>query len=313
MGDRLRVSPGFVPAPGATVTPALLHRIVDDAVVSINTDGLSAGSGNIMAVTTYTLTAPSVQFNPDTACKMVHCTAVSELAIRPENLVTRSGLATYASFSAVSNVANTYKGLPGWFCRRTPSRNWPWDNAAGYSLPKYKIPHSAPAADDARSRFIFPIVTGDPKPLAATYADQYRFVAGNTFTSPKSIDAMTIFAGDSSVGEDEIQNIEVIFNGPAEALVHASLSSSFNKNDLYGVYYSLEDTLTTCLMRQPVSWCGSAITAATRCIIPWGVVRQVYTDSGVTMVQPPNGSGDYALAAQPYYVADIFFWGMPCL
>lgn len=314
MGTRLSVTPGYVPAPGATMTAARIHQIVDEATVNINTDGLSAGTGNIMeAASGYTTTQPSIQFNINTACKIVHCSAVSEVVILPDSYIAHTGLATFATFSAVSSVANTYKGLPAWFCKRTPYRAWLWDNTAGYSLAKFKIPHTGAALTDSRSHFVFPLVTGDPKPLEATYAAKYRFLAGNTYTSPKALDAMAIFGGDSDPDVAGLQNIEVIFNGPAEALVHASLSSSFNKNDLYGVYYSLENTLTTCLMRQPVSWCGSAVTTATRCIIPWGVIRQVYTSSGVTLVQPPNGSGDYSLDPQPYYVADIFFWGMPCL
>jgi hypothetical protein len=298
------------------MTAGAIHRIIDDATVSVDTAGLTAGDGTIMNTSSgYTNCASTVQWNPDTACKMVHCTAVSEIVIKPDSFLTKTGLATFATFSAASDVADVYKGMPAWFCKLAPVRDWPDNaNSAGYSLGRYKIPHTTPVLTDSRSRHVFPLVTGDPKPILETYAKQYKINGTALYTSLCNIEPLTLLAMDSEAHGAPLQNIEVVFTGPAEALLHASLSSSFNPNDLYCIYYAKEGTLTNdYMLRQPVSWNGSAVTTYTRCHVPWGVVRQVYTSSGVTMIRNQQGKTDYSLAAQPYYVADIFFWGMPCL
>lgn len=314
MGNRIKISPTFVPAPGATVTPNLIHRIIDEADVMVDTSGLQAGIGNIMTASNYTESAGTVQFNIDTAvCKLYHATACSEINVACDNFLTKAGLATWAPISAVSNVANVYKGQPAFF----PKRIEPWGYHVGgdYNAGRYKLSGATGnPLTDSRSRFFFPFVTGDCKSRFPTFDAATKVVSN--YTRFIEMEAMALFAQDSDTTK-QFQSIEIVFKGPAEALVHASLSSSFNPNDLYAIYYCKEGSLDASmqdLCYQPVSWHGSAVTTYTRCQIPYGVIRKVHTSSGITMIQMQHArASGFSLPAQPYYVADIFFWGVPCL
>ena len=306
MGDRVSIRGTFLPSQGYTVTADALHRIVDEAVVEIDDNGLVAGDGTIMVAPTYTAVAATLQWNPDTACKMVHAEGSNEINISAENFLTKSALALYPTYSAASETAHSYKGMPAWFPARTPVREWVWDNG---TIPggRHKTEHT-PAAGDARTGYVFPIVTGDPKPYLPTFATLFNQNSTNR-TCFRHYDPVGVFARDTDTEQHNTQLTEVIMSGPAQVMVHADLSSSFDPNDLYCMYYAVEGQLAEHVIRQPVSWHGSSVTTATRCQIPWGVIRHVYTESGVTMVRAQQGDIDYTLDAQPYYVADVWLWG----
>lgn len=313
MGDKLNIRGTFVPAPGYTLTAGAIHRIVDEAEVTVDTTGLVAGDGSIgVAASGYSEIPATLQWNPDTACKMVHASAASCINIMPDSFLTRTAVALYPTFSAASNVAHSYKGMPAFFCARTPVGAWPHANGTIVGA-RHKMSHT-PAVSDARSGSVFPIVTGDCKPYLAKWADLW-YAYSTSRPAIRHFDHMGIFAQDTDPTQHETQLTEVVISGPAQAMVHVSLSSTFNPNDLFCTYFAYESSIDASadyVMQQPVSWHGSSVTSETRCQIPIGVIRKVYTSSGATMVQMQHGQvSDYSLPAQPYYVADVWLWGQP--
>lgn len=101
--------------------------------------------------------------------------------------------------------------------------------------------------------------------------------------------------------------VNVVEHGFCDALVHSTFSNSFEPGDVYAVHYAEAQGWMV-----PVSMRYTDLSAFTITEIPLGVVRQVFTDSGTTLVPlvtDDETPGDDAA----WYVARVFFGGIPCL
>ena len=299
----LSIKPDFVPSPGATIPPrANIHDIIDNAIVTAS--GSIANTGPFDTVSSYSLSyAGSVQYLRGEGVKVGHVTAMSLTGVLYDHLFTKGGVAYWSPGSAPSGARVIQRGMPA-FLYPNPGPGAHLFDYEGRLAGK----NSPGAADstldgDDRYRHIFPVVNGDLRAVEQSAitmtSDGYQLLTNIT---PFAICRQTT----TTV---TLQPIEVIFKGPAQALVHASLSRTFDGNDLYCLYYKAG----TPVLQYPVSWNGSNISAAHFPHIPWGVIRRVYTESGVTEVTHHRIDDNYTASAEPYYVADVWFWGEPCL
>jgi len=299
----LHISPSFVPEPGATIPPrSNIYNIIDEAIVTAT--GSVANSSAFDTVSSYSLSYPmSVQYLRGDGVKVGHATEMSLTSILYDNLFAKGGVAYWYPASAPAGANVIQKGMPAFlFTNPAPGASLlgvrdrlTAKNSPGATLTSLDGPDNY--------RHVFPVVNGDLKCVeqsALTMTSQ----GYNLFTS---IIPFALCQGTTTTAT--LQPIEVVYKGPSEALVHASLSSSFDGNDLYCLYYKAGNPM----LQFPVSWNGSNVSSAHFPHVPWGVIRKVYTESGVTNVAHHRVSTDYSLAAQPYYVADVWFWGEPCL
>lgn len=298
----LNISPDYVPSPGTTITASVIHNIIDRALVT--TSGSVPNTGPFDTVASYSLSYnASVQFKEYSGLKTGHVTDMSLSAVLYDNLFSKGGVAYFEPASAPSVANMIQKGMPA-FVYPNPGPGamllGKKDRLTGKNSPGATT--SSLDGDD-RYRHVFPVVNGDLK-AAQQDAVTISSYGINLFTSfvPFALANQTTTAA-------TLQPIEVVYKGPAEALVHASLSSTFDGNDLYCLYFKAGDPL----VQYPVSWNGSNVSAAHFPHVPWGVIRKVYTSSGTTDVVAHRADTSYSLSAQPYYVADVWFWGEPCL
>lgn len=295
---QLNIAANYVPSPGTTIVASVIHRIVDQATVTAS--GSVDNTGPFDVVSSYSLSYPgSIQFVQNSGLKVGHATDMSLTPVLYDNLLAKGGVAYFHPASAPTMANTMYKGLPA-FIYPNPG---PGAGLLGYkdrTTAKNSPGATTDSLDgDARYRHAFPIVNGDLKRVeqSGVTISTYGITVPTRF-SPFVMCNQTTTAA-------TLQPIEVIFKGPSEALVHASLSSSFNKNDMFALRMSGSSPF----MNYPVSWDGTGDNE----YVPYGVIRDVYTASGVTNIVHHRITDGYSLAAQPYYVARIFFWGEPCL
>ena len=167
------------------------------------------------------------------------------------------------------------------------------------------MPEATPDSfSGSRAHHQFPLSTGDFRLMEPTFT---KFMAASQVENKTVFrfhEGLALYADNSptTLADPQLCNMPVIYRGPAEALVHVSLSSTFSAGDLYAMYIAKENSLDASVNRAlkfPVSWHGSHVTGQTRCQIPYGTIRKVYTASGVTMIQSQHTDADYSLAAQP--------------
>jgi hypothetical protein len=298
----LNIAANYVPSPGTTVVASVIHRIIDGATVTAH--GSADYVGPFDVVSSYSLAYPaSIQFINNDGVKVGHATDMSLSPVLFDNLFSKGGISYYEPASAPSGARMIQRGMPA-FIYPNPGPGalllGKKDRLTGKNSPGGTI---TSLDGDARYRHVFPVVNGDLKCVEQSAVT----ISSCGLTVPTRFCPFVLSAQTTTAAT--LQPIEVTFKGPSEALVHASLSSTFNANDLYCMYFKAG----TPYMNFPVSWNGSSVTAGERCHIPWGVIREVHTSSGVTNVVNHRVNDSYSLAAQPYYVADIWFWGEPCL
>lgn len=284
----MRVVPSFLPDTGATLTTAIVHRIVDEASVEGLTDGMVFSTVGIVVGSAYTAVLPSLQFI-GTEPKAVMHTAAS----------------FYPAQLAFGMLAS--RDMEGYWDKRS--------GAGNQSIPVgwvVSVPHNDQVFADtpaftgqriAESHWV-PFISGDPRIVYPHWTSSTGGGRGMLPGDPCFINLQAV----TNNGYTRLCTI-----GFCDALVHYSLSSSFSPGDIYALYHSNNDIGIAQKTRVPISWHGSNTSGVTLAFLPYGLIRQVFTASGVTNIALPQESTAYSLGPQPFYVARIWFWGQPCL
>lgn len=328
----MRVVPTYLPDTGTELSPALIHRIVDEASVqdisfTVTTDAAIATG------TAYTALVPSMQLLGDNVAVGVYHSAAS---FHPQSMYFGIGATTQempgwwnerqgawpkvtgVSFNAVAT------GVTYWYS--SDGQNWTSSASAvsGLTCASFTSgsqfilagwPLTIPFVDQAYTvnatckwiadAFVVPDMSGDLRLNTTTWA----YALGGEGKALHTFDP--IFINTMSVTATGYTKVCTL--GMVDAFVHYSLSSSFSPNDIYAFYYSTNALGVTMNSRVPVSWDGKDSSNVTVSYLPYGLIRKVYTSSGVTTFNMPRESTAYSLGPQPFYVARIWFWGQPCL
>lgn len=277
----LRVTPSYLPSDGDAATAAVVHRIVDEATVEVPS-ALLVGASDIMVVTTYTAAYPSLQSLGEAVSAFFH-SAVSAIGSAVELGPGRGVLSVWPTVASLPAGTVIPKGWPVYISRSA----------------QVNADRIGDVGTLIAAMFRLPQVQCDPRCVYPHHATSTIGIAAND----------QFFLTKAAVAANPAM-VPLLYAGMGEALVHYSLSSSFSPNDLLALYHSSGLGIYT---RIPVSWHGSNNSGATLNHVPYGVIRQVFTDSGVTMISMPRESTAYSLAAQPFLVAQVWFWGQPCL
>lgn len=330
----MRVIPTYLPDTGTELSPALIHRIVDEASVQdisfvVTTDAAIATG------TAYTALIPSMQLLADSNPVGVFHSAAS---FHPNSMYFGIGATTQempgwwdqrqgawpkvtgVSFNAVAT------GVTYWYS--SDGQNWTSSASAVSGLTcasftsgsQYILagwPLTIPFGDqtytaDATCKwiansFVVPSMSGDPRLFTSSWAflpDAAAAGKGLHSFDPAFINTMSV----TETGYTKVCNL-----GMVDAFVHYSLSTSFSPNDIYALYHSVNALGITLNSRIPISWNGGNTSNVTASFLPYGLIRKVFTSSGVTLFTMPRESTAYSLGPQPFYVARIWFWGQPCL
>lgn len=293
----MRVNPLYLPDPNATLSQAMVHRIIDDADVEVDVGDIDLSAANVIAIgpdesTAYTDLRPSLQAR-DQEFGLFHVSGISLTGKVLDNVFRKQMNAYWRNPSDMTDT----KLLPGWpvYISRAYQTWADQTDWLGYSL---------------AVEWALPWVQADPT-LNHT---RWNNNSGGSNGNHRGIMARDVFLiNDLNCTTATIALTTASFIGMTEALVHYSLSSSFNPGDLYALYHSDDALGVSRIMRIPVSWNGSNISGITFPFMPLGIIREVYTASGVTTIAVPfEQTVGSPPDAQPYYVAKIFFWGCVC-
>jgi hypothetical protein len=282
----MRVVPTFIPETGDTLSAAVLHRIVDEAIVQDIVLG-AGGSTGIIVASAYTAVLPSLQLLSGGNPQYVANSAVS---FHPASLSLGLGACNdMVVYWDKAGGAGTQTVLPGW----PVYLSW---NTQTWTL------STGLQEITAAGQHYIPRVGADLRMIDTAWA-----LSGYNGIRPIGVNFINLKPV-VNAGYGVVRTI-----GMCDAFVHYSLSSSFSPGDLYAFYYNKTDIGLSIPTSVPISWHGSRASGVTACQVPYGVIRQVYTTSGVTNIAPPMESTTYSLGPQPFYVARIWFWGSPCL
>lgn len=281
----MKVTPAAFPAPGATITPAYLHALVDDATLNefVPGDfndlggGLSAGDDGTVNAWMRQPTTYEVYRQP------ISTVSISVYGTR--QLYGKVDLAYYKNTKGWQPTKGNVCHVPSW--GDNTRQDW-----SGYT------------AMQSSGSWNLPRISIDMK--------HWNHVNGWAFPGTDYPDV--VYHGQTWGIVDE--------NGPADgvtkvcqygycdAYIHAGLSTELTlPGSVFGLLFNYTDGT-----RVPVSMAYAATPGFTADIYPLGVVRQVYTDSGVTSVPFILESASPGATSMNCYVAKIFLGGgTPCL
>ncbi len=281
----MRIVPGYLPDTGATLTTALMHRIVDEATVTLGVVAPVTVAG-IVAGSSYTAVLPSLQVLNGNTAVFVAETAAS---FYPNSLSVNIGAGNDMIVLWTKRSGPGTQVLPVGWPARIPRNDQVFADSSTYK-----------GTQIAGFNYI-PWVTGDPR----LTDPKWGFSTFDVLTGfPATINLQAI----TNSGYGVVRTI-----GMVDALVHYSLSSSFSPGDIYALYHSNSDIGIAQPTVIPISWHASKYSGVTMPFVPYGLIRQVYTASGTTSIAMPQESTAYSLGPQPFYVARVWFWGRPCL
>jgi hypothetical protein len=277
-----------IPLNGATITPAVLHGMVDHLTFGSlgATEIISGGDGIHIGDTPAT--------SPDAFVQIID----KELYSRPNTNVSltswpvRTGMGkSFLAFWTNVGAPNTYaptKGMPCWTADGGLHHCADFSLITGFSL---------------TSLWALPKVVMSQKQWGRWW-DWYNVT--NTFY-PAGYNKGTLwFLMDETISMDK-GIVKCLDYGWGTAMVHATLSNSLVPGAIYGIRYNVTDQNWF-----PVSWDHTNPSEATLTVLPLGIVRRVHLTSGVTAV-PYIIEQATSMTMVSYYVADVFFGGVRVL
>jgi len=277
----LNIQPGFVPSPGTTLVASVFHRIVDEATVTATGDITNTGPFDVYTTKDPTI-RPSIQSIVNSELAIGQTTEMSLTGVMADNLYKKDGVCFYS------------RGVSGDITKGMPVFHH-------YNLgPNLAIGSNVTMIDtkNALEGYNFPVVHGDLRGITTAVEG----VSECGITVPKAAAPLMIAVQDTTAS---LGVMEVAYKGEVEALVHTS--SNLVTNALYAVHHT---DIGGKYYQIPVAWNG-VNTGTTQMYVPWGLVKSINTTA--TTVLAPIQSATHSLAAQSYYVANIFLWGEPCL
>lgn len=286
----MRVVPSFLLDTGATLSAAQVHAVVDNAeVYDLLEEDIDLSQAGILVGTTYTAILPSAQVLSGEPVAVFH-----------------TGASMYPASLYFGIAAGKHEMAAHWHQRSGPGVQ---SVPVGWPI---CIPHNDQVWGDSllfqgqeiADYHLVPYISADPRLVYPHWTSSTGGGKGMLPGDPVFINMQAVTA---------IGYTKVLTLGFADALVHYSLSSSFSPGDLYALYHSDNAMGVSVKTRVPISWHGSNHSGVTMSFLPYGLIRKVFTDSGVTNVAMPVESTIYSLAAQPFFVARVWFWGSPSI
>jgi hypothetical protein len=285
------VTPPSYPAPGTTITAAYLHSLVDDLEIS---DFSTSDFNDLGAGAAYGGTAGNAylrQTTPDETQGLeawrMPVSTVSLAGYGYRQLLGKVDLAFYSN----SNSHVPYKGMPCFVPGYPDDAKQDWSGYTAYRVTDW---------------WIVPRIS----------LDQLHWFKFHSYLVAPSVDyADALHVGEvrAVVEEDGPSDglVKICQYGYCDALVHATHSNELSlPGTVYALRYGFDDNSML-----PVAMNFTDNSAYTSTHVPLGLVRQVYTASGVTLL--PFVREDAVADASsnaPYYVARIFLGGgFPCL
>lgn len=268
------------PEPGATMTAAKLHAMVDNASLTQFELAELSGLGSGAAVGSLAGDYYMRQVNEEVYHQPVSAISLSGYGLR--SLLGKCDLAWYeCEYGYVAQ-----KGMPAFMPGSAINTRGNW---SGWTAYKHSASMYFPrVSQDQQSWFGFPaFYVSTSYPDAAQVEQVYGIV-------------------DEALTKDGL--IKWCTYGYCDALVHATLSNGLSlPGTIYQLSYDFTDgTLLPCAVQY------TDPSAFTLSGMPMGLVRRVYTESGVTQL-PFVYESESSASLVPYYVARIFFGGWPCL
>ena len=285
---RVTLPAAYMPHPGATITATFLHNMVDNATLDKFEDADILNTAGVLPSTAASGSHGYVVFAPGSSNER-------QLTWGPRTEVSLVGMPhwlskTYAAFYDNDKGYVPYKGLPCLVPNDTDDSRGTWSGMASsqYSLGGWwhlpRITLDNVLWHNWHSSYLATVYP-DNKYCSGTWG-----VVADTMASAKSM-------------------VKVVEHGYCEALVHASFSSNISGPGVYALRYDFTNNDHFPVATQTIS---ATDEAATITELPLGVVRQVYTASGVTLL-PYVYANESSATSVPYYVAKIFFSGFGCL
>ncbi len=280
---KISLDSSFLPSPGATITPAFLHNMVDNCVINqLEASEYEAG-GTILAASPASGQHGFMVLSSQKLVWAPHTNVSLEGGVR--HWFGKSYPAWYFNLTGYQ----PYKGLPTLVPGDLDRSRGGWSGAAQTTW-------------SAGGWWMLPRVTQDNRLWFHWWSES----SGTPQPSSK------FFSGYWGVMDEEndAQNglCKVLEHGFGQALVHASYSSNISSPGSYGLLYneSSDDHF-------PVATIGfdAENEAATITYMGLGHCRKVYVESGITLV-PYIFENEASQTQVPYYVAEIFFGGFGC-
>lgn len=281
----MRLIPDYdiLPSPGTTMTALLLHNLVDQAsLTSFTTDDFSDAGGSLLIGTNVSGTHALLTQLYDRAWYQQD-TAVSVSGDGLRTLLGKADLAYYDSPHGHKPV----RGMPCLVPHHGDHNRGSWSGWSCYSL--------------AAQHYV-PRITLDQ----VLQGEFHAYLAPNWFGDQvawRGVHGVVDETVDASAGL-----VKMCHYGFCRAFVHASLSNEVSlPGAVYGIQWNQTDNT---LMPVAISYTDPSQITITE--VPLGLVRKVYTESGVTLV-PMVYENEASATNCPYYVAEVFFGGFPCL
>lgn len=285
---RITLPLAYQPHPGATITATLIHNMVDNAVLDNLEQTETAVSGAVASASgasgahSWVLYAPDV--DGDRQLTWAPRTEIS-LTQTPHWLAK-----TYAAYFFNDQGYVPYKGLPCLVPADYDSArgNWSGMAASTYSLGGW---------------WHLPRITLDNICWFQWHADY----GGTVHPEQKYYPGIWGVVAETSAGANSL--VKVVEHGYCDALIHASLSSNLSGPGVYALQYNFANNDQFPVATQTLAPTDEAVTITE---MPLGLVRKVFTESGITLL-PYVYENESSATNVPYYVARVFFSGFGCL
>ena len=285
---RVTLPAEYLPSPGATITATVLHNMVDNAVLDQLESTEVVITGGVAADTGASGTHNFLQYAPDSA-------GDREVTWAPRTDVSLTAVPhwlakTYAAYYENDQSYVAYKGLPCLVPNDYDSTRGTWADVAAsqYSLGGW---------------WHLPRITLDN----VLWHRWHINVTVTDYPTEKYCPGVWGVVAETMSGANTM--VKVVEHGYCDALVHASFSSNLSGPAVYAMQYNFSNNDYFPVSTQVLSPTDEAATITQ---MPLGVVRQVYTDSGITLL-PYIYANEASATDVPYYVAKIFFSGFGCL
>ncbi len=288
---RITLPEEYMPSPGVTITATFLHNMVDQATLDQLEESEVIAGGSIFASSPASGSYGYMVFAANGE------TGEQQLVWAPRTEVSMTGMPHFLqkTFPAYYFNDQGYQPYKGMACLvphdLDDSRgNWAGMDASQYSLgPWWHLPR---ITQDNVCWFEWHSFTYPPK----VARPQSKFVAG-----------VYGVVGETYPSSDCM--VKVVEHGYCDALVHASYSSNLSGPAVYAILYNGANNDHFPVSTQVLSPADEDTTIS---MLPLGVVRKVYTESGVTLL-PYIFENESSQTNVPYYVARIFFGGLGCV
>lgn len=280
---KITLDTAYLPSPGATITPAFLHNMIDNCSIGQLEDSEIIAGGSILAA------SPASGQHGFIVYANQKLVWASDTAVSLEGGVRHWFGKSYPAWYFNLTGYKPYKGMPTLVPGDLDRSRGGWSGAAQTNW-------------SAGGWWMLPRVTQDNQ----VWFQWWGNISGTRYSYSK------FYSGQWGVMDEEndAQNglCKVLEHGFGQALVHASYSSNISSPGVYGLLYN--DTNKD---HFPVATIGfdAENERATITFMGLGHCRKVYIDSGITLV-PYVFENEVSQTNVPYYVAEIFFGGFGC-